>query len=57
MNEYHLSLCESLDISMRTTAANSRWFNTVCERQDGLIAVSVDKILEGMKCSKTLGLA
>ena len=57
VNDDFLEMCESLDINMKTTAANSPWSNGVCERHNGLIAESFDKILEDVKCSPKIALA
>ena len=57
VNEEFLETCESLDIAVKTTAANSPWSNGVCERHNGLIAESFDKIIEDVQCSAQIALA
>ena len=56
-NDSFISVCESLGIVVKATAANSPFSNGVCERRNGLIGETFDKIMEDVKCSPAIALA
>ena len=55
-NSEFITLCESLNITVRTTPAESPWSNGVVERNNQTIARSMDKIIADTKCSNELAL-
>ena len=55
-NASFLSLCESLNITVKTTAAESPWSNGICERHNQTIARSIDKIIADTGCDLELAL-
>ena len=57
MNEEFLSLCEKMNISVKTTAAESPWSNGLVERHNAVIAEMLDKVLDEEKCDFDTALA
>lgn len=57
MNEEFLSLCEKMNISVKTTAAESPWSNGLVERHNAVIADMLDKVLAEGKCEFDTALA
>ena len=57
VNESFIAICEDLGIEVRASAANSPFSNGVCERHNGLIAETFDKIIEDVKCKPDIALA
>ena len=55
-NAEFLSLCESFNVKVKTTAAESPWSNGIVERNNQAIARSMDKIIEDTKCTADLAL-
>ena len=55
-NAEFLSLCESFNITVKTTAAESPWSNGIVERNNQTIARSMDKIIEDTQCDPELAL-
>ena len=45
------SMCENLNITVKTTAAESPWSNGITERHNGLIADMAEKVMEDTKCN------
>lgn len=52
-----IDMCENLNISMKTTAAESAWSNGLCEKYNGVIGEAVRKVREEVKCSLEIALA
>ena len=50
-NPEYRSLCESMNIEMLKTAAESPWSNGIVERHNAVLKESVLKTLEDTKCS------
>ena len=57
VNHEFTDMCQSLGINVKTTAGNSPWSNGVCERHNGLIGETYDKILEDFNCDPHIALA
>ena len=55
-NAEFLSLCESFNVKVKTTAAESPWSNGTVERNNQTIARSMDKIIEDTRCTADLAL-
>lgn len=49
-NDYR-EMCESFNIEVAKTAAESPWSNGLCERHNGVIKQSVKKVMEDTECS------
>ena len=56
-NSEYRSMCESLNIEMMKTAAESPWSNGVCERHNAVIKESVLKTIEDTNCSAETAVA
>ena len=56
-NNDFLEMCESLNITYKTTAAESPWSNGIVERHNLIISQMLDKVLYETNCSIDLGLA
>ena len=50
VNSDFLDLCDSFNIVILTTAAESPWSNRLCERHNAVLADMLDKILEEREC-------
>jgi len=50
-NAGYTDMCESFNIEIMKTAAESPWSNGTCERHNAVIKMSVLKIMEDTKCS------
>ena len=50
VNSEFLELCESFNIVVLTTAAESPWSNGLCERHNAVLADMLDKIIEERQC-------
>ena len=50
-NNVYTDLCEQFNIQMAKTAAESLWSNGLCERHNGVIKESVNKVIEDASCS------
>ena len=57
INESFITVCENLGVEVKSTAANSPFSNGVCERHNGLIGETFDKIMEDVKCNPSIALA
>ena len=57
VNDNFLAMCEGLGIVVRTTAAYAPYSNGVCERHNGLIAESFNKIISDVECDQEIALA
>ena len=57
VNQSFMELCESFNIIMMTTAAESPWSNGLCERHNAVLDDVLRKTLEEGKCSKQAALA
>ena len=49
--------CESLNVKLKTTAAESLWGNGLIEKHNGIIRESVEKVMEDISCSLDVALA
>ena len=50
VNSEFIELCESFNITVLTTAAESPWSNGLCERHNAVLADMLDKIIEERQC-------
>ena len=57
VNEEFMMMCEDLAIVIKTTAAYAPFSNGVCERHNGIIADSFNKLIEDVKCHPRIALA
>ena len=56
-NQDFCDFCENLNITMKTTAAESPWSNGMVERHNGIIGESVTKIMHDVICSLDVALS
>ena len=56
-NNEFTNMCEALNITVRTTGAESPWSNGIVERHNRTIAEMLDKILEENNCNIEIALA
>ena len=56
-NESFLELCESLNITVKTTGAEAPWSNGLVERHNLVITDMLDKVMEENRCSLEVALA
>ena len=56
-NESFLELCESLNITVKTTGAEAPWSNGLVKRHSLMIADMLDKVMEENQCSLEVALA
>ena len=57
LNEEFLDMCDELEIVFKTTAAYAPFSNGICERHNGIIADSYNKIINDVKCHPKIALA
>ena len=57
VNNDFIQMSEQLEISVKTTAAYAPYSNGVCERHNGVIAESYDKLIEDLDCDPEIALA
>ena len=55
-NEQFRSMCEAMNITVKTTAAESPWSNGLCERHNAIMADMLTKTYAEGKCSLKLAL-
>ena len=51
VNQDVIDLAEKCNISLRTTAAESAWSNGLCEKHNGILNASVNKVMSSNDCS------
>ena len=56
-NADFLEMCESLNIVVKTTAAESPWSNGLCERHNGILGEAVQRTISEVRCSVDIALA
>ena len=56
-NEAFMDMCQNLNITFLTTAAEAPWSNGLVERHNGIIGEAVSKIIEDVGCSVEVALA
>ena len=56
-NQGFHDFCENLNTTIKTTAAESPWSNSMVERHNGIIGESVTKIMHDVKCSLDVALS
>ena len=57
VNESFKEMCEQLEITIKTTAGYAPYSNGVCERHNGIIAESYDKLIDELHCEPAIALA
>ena len=57
MNEKFLSMCEKMNITVLTTAAESPWSNGLVERHNAVLEGMLNKVLDETKCDYDTALA
>ena len=57
LNHDFIEMAEQLEIHVRTTAANAPYSNGVCERHNGIIAKSYNKLIEDLNRAPEIALA
>ena len=57
INEDFVALCESLNVSVKTTGAESPWSNGLVERHNLVISEMLDKVLEDSQCDFDIALS
>ena len=57
MNNQFLSMCEKMNITVLTTAAESPWSNGLVERHNAVLENMLNKVLDETKCDYDTGLA
>ena len=55
-NEKFRTFCESMNITIKTTAAESPWSNGLCERHNAVLADVYSKTIADAKCSRKTAL-
>ena len=55
-NSDFLSMCQNLNINMKTTAAFAPWSNGIVERHNALLAEMIEKIKEDTGCSSEIAI-
>ena len=56
-NSSFRDMCETMNIVVKTTAAESPWSNGLCERHNGVLAETVTKTVEDASCDIVVGLS
>ena len=56
-NQDFRDFCENLNITIKTTAAESPWSNGMVERHNGIIGESVAKIINDINCTLNVALS
>ena len=56
-NTQFIEMCESLNINVKTTAAESPWSNGIVERHNLVISEMLDKVLHDFNCTFEIALA
>ena len=57
MNDQFLSMCEKMNITVLTTAAESPWSNGLVERHNAVLEDMLNKVLDDTKCDYDTSLA
>ena len=57
MNEQFLNMCEKMNITVLTTAAESPWSNGLVERHNAVLEEMLNKVLDETKCDYDTALA
>ena len=56
-NETFRDLCEKLNVTVRTTAAESPWSNGICERHNAVLADMIRKVIHDTGCNIDLAVS
>ena len=56
-NETMQEMSDNFGVHLVCTAAQSPWSNSICERLNGILGISVNKIVEDVNCSLSIALS